>query len=319
MHIIRYTPERKEEWNGHIRASRNGTFLFLREYMDYHSDRFSDHSLMYYDDKGRLLAVMPANESEGVLHSHQGLTYGGFVLSAKTHAYDVKEMFELTLSHLREHGFTEWHYKPVPTIYQQYPSQEDEYWLWRNGAEQVMCNLSCTVGFTSAGTFFKEASNARKHTYMNKLRSQGYTVDTNTPMCDFWTVLETNLQAVYGAKPVHTIQEIERLKVSFPDNILCVTAQNADGVIEAGVVLFISGQVVKTQYISASTEGKHTKALDFLILSLIEHYREDGNYHYFDLGTSNEHGGHILNESLILQKEGFGGRGVVYKGYKMKL
>ena len=51
--IRRYNPAMADEWNQFVRASKNGTFLFDRRFMDYHSDRFSDHSLMCYRD-GRL-------------------------------------------------------------------------------------------------------------------------------------------------------------------------------------------------------------------------------------------------------------------------
>ena len=44
-----------------MKVSKNGTFLFLRAYMDYHSDRFHDHSLMFHNEKGKLIAVLPAN------------------------------------------------------------------------------------------------------------------------------------------------------------------------------------------------------------------------------------------------------------------
>lgn len=77
--IIRYSSDRKAEWDDFINRSKNGTFLFRRDYMDYHSDRFSDHSLMFYF-KGRLYAVLPATVVGGTLYSHQGLTYGGLVM-----------------------------------------------------------------------------------------------------------------------------------------------------------------------------------------------------------------------------------------------
>ena len=51
--IRRYTADRADEWNLFVAASKNGTFLFDRRFMDYHSDRFRDHSLMVYRD-GRL-------------------------------------------------------------------------------------------------------------------------------------------------------------------------------------------------------------------------------------------------------------------------
>ena len=48
MDIRRYTPEKADEWNRFVAQSKNGTFLFDRRYMDYHADRFQDHSLMFY-------------------------------------------------------------------------------------------------------------------------------------------------------------------------------------------------------------------------------------------------------------------------------
>lgn len=83
--IVRYTPEHKTEWNRFVAQSKNGTFLFDRNYMDYHSDRFLDFSLMFYLE-GRLYALMPANKKGDVFQSHAGLTYGGLVMDAKTTA-----------------------------------------------------------------------------------------------------------------------------------------------------------------------------------------------------------------------------------------
>ena len=103
----------------------------------------------------------------------------------------------------------------------------------------------------------------------------------------------------YQAHPVHTLQEMSRLKTSFPDNIKLYVAREESGKMLGGTVLYISRKVVHTQYISASEEGKKAHALDF--------------------GTSNEDGGKVLNASLIYQKEGFGGRGVVYDTYEWSL
>lgn len=78
--IVRYTAGHADEWDRFVGESKNGTFLFFRQYMDYHSDRFRDHSLLFYLER-RLLAVLPANERYGVLYSHQGLTYGSLLMS----------------------------------------------------------------------------------------------------------------------------------------------------------------------------------------------------------------------------------------------
>lgn len=60
--IKRYSEADKEVWNVHVEQARNATFLLNRSYMDYHSDRFHDHSLMIFRN-GKLYALLPANEA----------------------------------------------------------------------------------------------------------------------------------------------------------------------------------------------------------------------------------------------------------------
>ena len=96
-----YTPERKKEWNIFIENAKNSTFLFDRNYMDYHADRFQDFSLMIYR-KNKLYALLPANKKNDVLYSHQGLTYGGLIMSKKSTTLEVIETFQAINSFLKE-------------------------------------------------------------------------------------------------------------------------------------------------------------------------------------------------------------------------
>ena len=164
-----------------------------------------------------------------------------------------------------------------------------------------------------------DISSSRKRTYFNKLNRQGYTVVFDADIHDFWPILEDNLMERFGSRPVHSLSEITLLKQRFPDNIICCTVRNPDGVTVAGTLLFVTQQVVRTQYISASHEGKHSNALDFLMLTLIRHYKEKTEYRYFEFGTSMAEDGIHLNEGLILQKEGFGGRAVACKTYTINI
>ena len=321
--ISRYTQNKQTEWDDFVKVSKNGTFLFLRAYMDYHSDRFQDHSLMFYNEKNRLIAVLPANSNPSTLHpklstfhSHEGLTYGGFVLSPEIHISEVGELFRLTISYLKENGFCEWNYKQIPYIYHLIPSQEEDYWLWRYNATLKACNMMTAIDL---GNSEIDITSSRKRTYFNKLTRQGYTVVIDADIRDFWPILEDNLMERFCSRPVHSLSEIELLKQRFRDNIVCCTVKNPDGKTIAGTLLFITQQVVRTQYISASHEGKHTNALDYLMLSLINHYKSYPEYRYFEFGTSMAEDGIHLNEGLILQKEGFGGRAVACKIYNIKI
>lgn len=316
MNICRYTKDKKQDWDSFVNRSKNGTFLFLRDYMDYHAERFTDHSLMYYDDKGKLVAAMAANESNGILYSHQGLTYGGLILDTTTRAAEVGKIFGLTIGYLREKGFTEWHYKQIPSIYCQYPSEEDEYWLWRNNAMLTCCNISCTIrldGNMSAGM-----ERRRKRGIRRALES-GMCIKEEADIGDFWPIMEENLRTKYNAAPVHTLEEMKMLHSRFPEHIRIYLCTDSDGKAHAGAVVYVSNrQTVHIQYAHADNHGKERGALDLLYSFLIDKYKAAG-FSYFDIGTSNEQGGWFLNERLIEQKEGFGGRGITYKQWKITL
>lgn len=327
MQIIRYTSDKIQEWDEMVKVSKNGTFLFLRSYMDYHADRFTDHSLMYYSDKGKLLGVMAANEKQvasadsmtgekqKILYSHQGLTYGGFVLSPHVHAVEVGVLFSLTLSYLREQGFSAWYYKQIPTIYHRQPAEEEDYWLWMHQAQLVDCSLMTVIPLHPLYNLVS----ASKRNNSNRLLRQGYRVVYNAPIADFWPILTQNLQERFGAKPVHTFSEISLLQQRFPQRIQCCTVVSPDGETLAGTLLYITDRVVKAQYTSASPAGKQVKALDFLILQLLHHFSETSSLQYFDFGTSMLADSTTLNEGLVLQKEGFGGRGIASRIFKIRL
>jgi len=64
LSVSRYDDSMYESWNAFLSDTKNGLFMFNRAYMDYHSDRFKDHSLIFYLD-GDIIALFPANEDNG--------------------------------------------------------------------------------------------------------------------------------------------------------------------------------------------------------------------------------------------------------------
>ncbi len=311
--LRRYTDDDRDRWDRFVSESKNGTFLFHRGYMEYHRDRFTDHSLLFFDTKERLIALLPANEStdaEGrkTLHSHAGLTYGGLVLSTHTRASEVLDIFASLNRYALGNGFSRVVYKPVPTIYHQMPSEEDRYALFRLGAAKTVCNLSCCVLLEEDYDFIER----RRLRGMNKALKLSYLIE-ESPLDSVWAIITDNLRNRYGATPVHTLPEMERLQQLFPEQIRCYAAKDDEGKAQAVAVIYVTPKVVHVQYGHATPQGKHDGALDLLYLNLISNYCK---YRYFDFGTSNEQGGRVLNENLIAQKEGFGGRGIVYETYE---
>lgn len=311
MEIRRYRREDKELWNSFVNKARNATFLFDRNYMDYHADRFDDNSFMFYH-KGKLKAVLPANVAGDTLYSHQGLTYGGLLLDKKATVEDVLECFDSLNSWLRENGISKVVYKALPWIYQQYPSEEDLYALtWKCKAQLISRNIASTIVIDNKLKFAESRKSG-----IRKALSLNIEVGESNDVDGFWHVLEDNLGNRYNAKPVHTANEMKLLMSRFPNNIRLYVAK-MNGEIVGGTLIYVTPQVVHTQYISASVEGKKHGALDLLFDYIIN--KVYANCRYFDFGKSTEQGGAYLNEPLIFQKEGFGGRGVCYDWYQWKL
>lgn len=311
--IIRYTSDKADEWNQFVACSKNGTFLFNRNYMDYHSDRFEDYSLMVYDDNNRLYALLPANKVNDVLYSHQGLSYGGLIMSEQTTTAAVCTLFDEMNALLRREGIRRVVYKAVPWIYHRLPSEEDLYAIFlRCGARLLGRDVSSTIVPTRLIKWKRDRRYAA-----NKACTNGITVAPSDDYVSFWRILSDNLMRKFSAHPVHTLNEIMLLHSRFPDHIQLWAANSAEGEMLAGTVLYVNGGVVHSQYISASDEGKRQHAVDAIYDHII--HRAYADAEYIDLGTSNMPHSSELHDSLIYQKEGFGGRAVCYDTYEWTL
>lgn len=308
--ITPYSPERKREWDDFVERSKNGTLLHLRDYMEYHSDRFSDNSRLIFRD-GKLYALLPACRIGTTFSSHAGLTYGGLITDTRATAAEIVTLFGQLTTTLRDEGYREIQYKPVPHIYHRLPAEEDLYALFRCGASLAARNVSVAVDTLNPIRF----RNIRRSGIRKALR-ENITIARSDDFSRFWPLLSANLDEKYKASPVHDLEEITRLSLLFPDRIRLHIAER-DGEVLAGTVIYLSQEVAHTQYISASPEGKREGALDLLFDVLINDVYADRRY--FDFGTSNENGGLYLNENLIYQKEGFGARSIVYDTWHIPL
>lgn len=311
---VAYEPADREIWNRFVKSSKNGTFLLDRDYMDYHSDRFADCSLMFYK-KGALIALLPANhlKDEGTVQSHGGLTYGGLITGASFTAEDALEVFSCAIEYMKNTlGANRWIYTPIPYIYCSLPAEEDMYALFRNGATVRKTEVASVIDMSNRIPF----RDSRKYG-ISKAKKRGLEVvegNFESDIQTFWDILSGLLDEKFGSKPVHTLSEMKLLQGRFPDNIKLYLVKEGDTVL-AGTLIYDTGTVARTQYIAASAEGKNCGALDFLFCKLLDEVFAQRKF--FDFGGSTLYGGNHLNEGLIFQKEGFGGRAVIFNTYEM--
>lgn len=311
IEIKRYTHKDIDEWNRFVSESRNGTFLFNRNYMDYHSDRFFDASIMAYR-KGKLCALLPANIDDKTLWTHQGLTYGGWVIP-KSHfdANIMLDVWEEFLNYCRTIGVKKVVYKPVPYIYSSVPSQEDLYALFRHGGYVKEINLSSTIDMR-----FPMGFNMSKRQQLRKTEKSELLFAESRDYKEFWQILDNCLKERHDSKPVHSYEEIVELAVKFPDNIRLYTVSDNEG-IQAGVCIFDTGLVAHSQYTATTEKARKNYYLTALYDYLIN--KEFRCRNYFDFGTSNEQHGRVLNSGLLNQKYSMGGTGVAYTIYEIQI
>ncbi len=310
--IIRYTRDREAEWNRFVAESRNGTFLLDRRFMDYHADRFQDCSLLAIK-KGAVRAILPANLTEdGVLHSHQGLTYGGWLIPERHFdGADMMSLFDEWLKWCRSEGIREIDYKPIPYIYWKFPAADDLYALWRFGAVQTGAGLSSAFPLADRPRFEE-----RQRRNMKRALREGITVSRTEDALSFMALVNSCLQERHGVDAVHSGEELARLRASFPSEIELWVAKNPNGQAEAGICVFNTGRVIHTQYISTTPEGRAHGSLALLFDHIMDVYRDA---QWFDFGISTEDNGHYLNAGLLTQKSELGGRGLLYPRFTLTL
>ncbi|WP_299314440.1 GNAT family N-acetyltransferase [uncultured Aquimarina sp.] len=292
--IKRYHKDDYALWNSFIDNSKNGTFLFHRDFMEYHSDRFQDFSLLIYDEK-KLIAVFPSNVKDEKVYSHQGLTYGGLVLGNSIGGEKIRNILLDLVYFLRSQKISNLYIKSIPIFYHQKPSNEFTFFLSDTGAELYHKDLNLAIDYSIPASIHKS-----KLKHYEKRKDIGFQIEEVDNLTNFWNeVLTPRLSKKHNTKPVHTLEEIQLLKKKFPESIIQFVI-SLDNKILAGITIFKTRDVVKSQYGAITDQGEKHRALDFLFISLIHRYREEG-YKFFDMGTVTDN-----NFGLLKQKEELG-------------
>lgn len=305
-----YTDNKIEEWNCFVENSKNGIFMFNRNFMEYHKDRFKDFSMMFYDDED-LVAVMPASIHDNEVRSHGGLTYGGMITNDKMKQHKMNDCFEALIDYLKENNVKGLIYKTMPIFYHNIFAQEDLYPLWRRGAKIVRRGISTTVDLDNQLKMPK----GRK-AQISRAKREGVVIEESKDFDKFIELENEVLSKHHGTTAVHTGKELELLNSRFPNGVKLYVAKK-DNELIAGTVLFVYKNVVHTQYMASSEVGREIGGLDLLISTLINEYK--GSKKYFDFGISTEQNDEVFNQGLCAQKEGFGGRTTAYDIYELEI
>lgn len=297
--IKKYSQDDYSIWNDFVAQSKNATFLFHRDFMEYHKDRFDDFSLLIFEDE-KLRAILPANKKGNTIYSHQGLTYGGLVYLPKLKAEKVESILDEILLFLKENKFETFYYKPIPNFYFSEGNAAMDFFLLKRGAILERKEMNLAVNLQAP---LKISKSKMKH--FRRIENLDLDIFEEENFDPFWEkILEPRLAEKFNVKPVHSKEEMVLLKSKFPQNIRQYSAYRNDEII-AGITIFETKNVVKSQYGATSKIGEEFRALDFLFINLIHKYKRKGK-HFFDMGIVGEENELGYNQGLLAQKEELG-------------
>lgn len=307
--VRKYQESDYELWNAFISTAKNATFLFHRDFMEYHADRFEDFSLLVFNDK-KLMAVVPANRMGSEIHSHQGLSYGGVVVSENVRLKEYLRIFREILFFLHGQQFEIFNIKLLPKIYHSAIGDETEYVQFLTEAENFRSEAYQVIDIRE-----KYQPNRNRKRALKLADELNIVVKEESDYAGFWNaVLIPNMKNRFDLIPVHSVEEIARLSSLFPQNIKLFNAYQ-DNILKAGVVIFIMPDVVHFQYSSGSDDRNETAALDLLFDAIIKRYPEKK---FISFGSSCEEHGRKLNEGLTYWKESFGAVTIVQNSFKIR-
>lgn len=304
-----YRNEDLEMWNAFIDKAKNATFLFNRNFMEYHKDRFTDYSLVI-EDENKWVAVLPANVVKNEVFSHQGLTYGGLVYDEKLKLASVLAVFKAVLIFLESQNKTKLQIKLLPHFYADVASDELNYALFLAKAQLIRRDTCAVLDLQHNSKMSKVRLRG-----VEKGKSFNLEVKEENNFDAFWNeILIPNLAENHQAKPVHTLSEIQKLQILFPDNIRQFNVYHGNKIV-AGTTIFETKNVAHSQYISGNSDKNKLGSVDFLHEFLLKNVFNQKKF--FDFGISNENQGKILNEGLSYWKESFGANIVTQDFYEV--
>lgn len=319
IRVERFTPNDEVIWDNFI-VSENAffaTFLHSRNFLNYHPlKRFVDHSLLFYNNKNNLIAVLPAceteNDSKKILFSHKGSTFGGFVIDRKSYKTEIVDaLLESFEEYCRFNG-----------IFSAYLKQTSDFFctegvggllefLYAYRGYKNNTELNTIVDFRVYKEDILSNFEQGKRTNVNnclKKNLEFRTLNSRSEIAAMYEILSENLKK-YDTHPVHTLEELYDFnETRLKDETEFVGVFDGNVQIAGGMLFkFKESNVLHTQYLCADPIYSKLSPMTFLYFSVIQKAKNE-KYNGVSWGISTEDSGKKINWGLTRSKEAFGGR-----------
>jgi len=282
MEIHRFTEPDTRQWEDFVPKANNGTMFHYQRFLNYHpARRFKNHHLII-KEKDNILALFPAVIQDNTVISHQGASYGGFVLKQGIGIHKTCLMVEHLVTYFKERGYQRIILTQTPLIYYKEPDQYIDFALVKSGFHYRKREITAVIPINVAEPLLTFHADARRST--KKAMREGVRVTISEDFKTFYAILEHNLGMRHNVSPTHTIEELLRLKKLFPDDILLFAAYLNKKMI-GGLVVFCAHQnVMLAFYISHNNDFQIYRPVNLLFYEVLKWGYIKG-FKYLDLGT----------------------------------
>ena len=147
MKIEKYKEENYSKWESFLSNSVNGNFMHSKKFLNYHGNKFTDFSILIYEDTN-LLGILPAAIHplmENTVVSHPGATYGGLIHKINLRGEKTYRLFKEIFHFYKSEGFEYFIYKAIPSFYNQIPIKDDIHALFRLSSQIIRSDISSTI------------------------------------------------------------------------------------------------------------------------------------------------------------------------------
>jgi len=321
IQVCPYDGSQSDQWDRFVADdSRNGGLFHERRFLSYHApDRFRDLSLMFRDETGELLGVLPCAQvdldggRQGV-ESHPGSSAGSFVFSRTARLAHVLSMVEEAAMHFRDAGFAKIGLRVPEPIFAGATTGELDFALWQQGFRLRTRELSTAIRL---GDEAARIALARKKLGVEERAAQkrGVTITESNDACAVWEQIARNLKERYGKAPAHSAAELARLKQLYPSRIRFWCA-GRDGAALAVIVVFeVTPQAAHTFYIAHDRAAATDVNPMPLLTSTICADLAARKFSWLNFGISTR--GDYVKWGILEFKEFMGGRGVCREEWEL--
>lgn len=332
LNIIKYNDDHFETYEKFIQKSINGTIFHERKFISYHPvERFNDCSLLIYD-KEKLIAIFPAaviqKDNIKILKSHPGTSYGGLVIDQNLSYSEINQIFENIEEYCKINNIQFIEFRHSPRIFLNNPIDQLEFALIHRNYEREAEELSTCykldkikyLSFDDYINYYDNKTNTKAKQNIKKaisFRLQFQFLKSDEEIKYFHQILTENLKK-YNTKPVHSAEEIIKLKQLYPERVQLPVATIDNKIIGGFLIFNINKNGWHIFYSALDYQNLKYKPIHFCLFKL-KKYLSEMSYGYLNYGISTENSGKYINQSLLSFKESFNGIGVIRTYWKKEI